>query len=377
MDTNGLLKKAAEKCGAVRLRYREKNIPTSSDGVVVFPFFGDRRSSFVLSSLLLKRIKEEQKGSKYFVMVSWPGMEGLYPYVDEYWQVDDESSLSKLRPGRSGFNNFSPMYSLIQRSLNQNFYDVISPDDLSEYYSCGVTKRFFERFKHIKLSLPAIPSASSLGSETHREISRNERRVFMQPCREGFSWRNGSVASFTIPIQFWIDAALKLSSSGFFPIIFSDHFCYDISTEVNKGVCHLSGLDSSRMMSAMRLSNCVLDFFGDVSRMALCARTPFLCFEERSKYNAFKEYEINDLCGLGVHKEYIFSFGAILESGDRSSWDSNILEHAIVKLRKICDNVDRDSWPSAAESESIVPYDSVRRIKNKKFGSRFIKVEKQ
>lgn len=376
MDTQSLLKKAADKCGAARLRYKERNVPTSADGIVAFPFFGDRRSSFILSSLLLKRIKEEQKGSKYFVMISWPGLEGLFPYVDEYWQVEDESSLSKLRPGIEGFDNSSSLYVLIQKALNQHFYDVMSPDDLSEYYSSGITKQFFERFKHVKVSLPAISSASCLGSEVHREISRHDPRVFMYPCREGFSWRNGSLKNFIIPIQFWLDAASKFSSAGFFPIVSSDSFCYDLSSEIKKDVVHLSGLDFSGTMAAMRLSGCVIDFFGDVSRIALCARTPFLCFDERSKYNALKEYEINDLCGRGVQKDYIFSFGAILEGGDRAAWNSNILDHAVVRLKHIHETMDRDRWPSAAEYEAIVPYDSVRRIKNKKLGSRFIRIEK-
>jgi hypothetical protein len=376
MDTQSLLKKAADKCGVVRLRYKERDVPTSVDGIVVFPFFGDLRSSFVLSSMLLKRIREEQKGSRYFVMLSWPGFESLYPYVDEYWQVEDESSLSKLRSGQNGFDNISSLYVLIQKALNQHFYDVMSPDDLSLFYSSGITKNFFERFKHIKVTLPAIPSASSLGSDTHREISRHDSSVFIRPCREGFSWRNGHLKSFTIPVQFWMDAISKLSSSGFFPVVFSDHFCYDLSSEVKKGGVNLTGLDLSKMMSAMRLSGCVLDFFGDTSRIALCARTPFLCFEERLKYNSLKEYEINDLCGLGVQKNYIFSFSTILESGDRTAWDSNILNHAVVKLKKIHETMDRDKWPSAAEYEDIVPYNSVRKIKNKKLGSRFIRIEK-
>lgn len=376
MDTQSVLKKAAEKCGASRLRYKERNMPTSVEGVVAFPFFGDRRSSFILSSLLLRRIKEEQKSSKYFVLISWPGNEGLYPYVDEYWQIEDESSLSKLRPSQSGFDNTSSFYALIQKALNQHFYDVLSPQDLTSYYSAGLNKEFFDRFKHIKVSLPSIPSASSLGSDIHRAISQRESKVFIYPCRQGFSFKNGSVSSFAIPVQFWVDAVNKLASSGFSPVIFSDHFSYDISSEANKDCIYLSDLDISKVMAAMRLSGCVLDFFGDVSRIALCARTPFLCFEERPKYNALKEYEINDLCGQGISKDYIFGFGTILESGDRASWNSNILDHAIVRLKKIHDSSNRDLWPSAAESNEIVPYDSVRKIKSKKFGSRFIRIER-
>ena len=205
METQTILKKAAEKCGVNRLRYRDRDIPTSMDSIVIFPFFGDRRSSFVLSSMLLRRIKEELKGSKYFVMLSWPGQEGLYPYVDEYWQIDDDSHLSKLRSGCSGFNNSSPFYSLLQRSLNQYFYEVVSPQDISSYYSNGLTKEFFERFKHVKVSLPTIPSGSSLGSETARTIAQHEPKVFVCPSKDIFSWRHGRVETSLAPLDFWKD----------------------------------------------------------------------------------------------------------------------------------------------------------------------------
>jgi hypothetical protein len=376
METQTILKKAAEKCGVNRLRYRDRDIPTSMDSIVIFPFFGDRRSSFVLSSMLLRRIKEELKGSKYFVMLSWPGQEGLYPYVDEYWQIDDDSHLSKLRSGCSGFNNSSPFYSLLQRSLNQYFYEVVSPQDISSYYSNGLTKEFFERFKHVKVSLPTIPSGSSLGSETARTIAQHEPKVFVYPSKDIFSWRHGRVETSLAPLDFWKDVLDKLIKSKFFPVVASDRFSYDMSQEFRGECLHLADLDVLKTMSAMRSCGCVLDFFGDVSRLSLAARAPFLCFEERAKYQALKEYEINDLCGKGVPKEYIFGFSAIIESGDRASWNSNLLDHMIVKLNKMYESMDREKWPSSAESNEIVPYDSVRKLKNKKFGSRFIRIER-
>ena len=140
MDTNSVLKKAADKTGLTRVRYRERNMPTSVEGVTVFPFFGDHRSSFVLSSVLLRRIKEEAKSSKYFVLVSWPGHEGLFPYVDEYWQVQDEGIMDRLTAGVDGFENSSAAMTLITRGLNQYFYDVMTSSDINSYYENGLTK---------------------------------------------------------------------------------------------------------------------------------------------------------------------------------------------------------------------------------------------
>jgi len=199
IEIQSVLKKAAEKSGLVRVRYKERNMPTSVESVVVLPFFGDHRSSFVLSSILLKRIKEEFKGSKYFVLASWPGNEGLFPYVDEYWQVEDESVVDKLKNDALGFSNHSSIFSLMQRNLNQFFYDVMTVSDLSVFYNNGITKEFFERFKHVKVTLPAIPSAASLGIEIARTLSQRDSKVFVYPSKEIYSWRLGGPFKARVP----------------------------------------------------------------------------------------------------------------------------------------------------------------------------------
>jgi hypothetical protein len=376
IEIQSVLKKAAEKSGLVRVRYKERNMPTSAESVVVLPFFGDRRSSFVLSSILLKRIKEELKGSKYFVLASWPGNEGLFPYVDEYWQVEDESVVDKLKNESLGFFNHSSVYSLMQRNLNQFFYDVMTVSDISVFYNNGLTKEFFERFKHVKVTLPAVPSSASLGIEIARTLSQRDSKVFVYPSKEICSWRLGGPFKARVPKEFWVYLLNRLVSEKFFPVVLADSFSYDISPDVPSDCLHLKNLDIISSLGAMRSCGCVVDLFCGISRYALAARTPYLCFDERIRFNSTKEYEINDLCGIKVPKEYIFGFAAILESGDKSSWNSNIFDHLVVKLKGMYETMDRDSWPSSAEREEIVPYDSVRKIKNKKLGSRFIKVDK-
>lgn len=376
LDINGIMKKAAEKSGLVRARYKEKNLPTSIENVVVFPFFGDHRSSFVLSSILLRRIREETKGSKYFVLASWPGYEGLFPYVDEYWQVEDDGSLEKLVAEADGLSNGSPVVSLMTRALNQYFYEVMGSSDLLPYYDRGIKKEFFERFKHIKVSLPSIPSVASIGTEVARILGQKDRKVFVYPSKHVFSWKFGSESKAKAPREFWIELISRLGKKGFFPVVCCDSFSYDLSSEFPDGSLHFKNINISNQLGIMRSCGCVLDIFSGISRFSIAARTPFVCFDERARFNGVKEYEINDLCGRGVPKEYIFGFGAIVESGDKSAWNSNIFEHLFVKLEKVYEGMDKESWPPSVESNEIVPYDSVRRIKNKRLGSRFIKIQR-
>jgi hypothetical protein len=376
MDVASILKRASDKSGLTRVRYKERNVPTSVEGVTVLPFFGDRRSSFVLSSILLRRVREELKGSRYFVMVSWPGWEGMYPYVDEYWQPDDSSAVERLLKDASGFSNGSSAASLLGKSLNQYFYDVMSDGDLVPFYDRGLTPDFFERFRHVKVSLPSVPSASSLGSEVHRSLSRSDYKVFVRPAKHMFSWRSGSPYSAKAPREFWLEALGTLVSSGMTPVVYNDRDCHDLSSDAPAECLSFGPMEALKELALMRATDCVLDFFGSDSRMALAARCPFLCFDERQRFGALKEYEVNDLCGGSLGREYIFSFAALVEKGSPSVWKSNLLDHMVVRLDAMRSRLDRDSWPAPVESNEIVPYDSVRKRKLKRFGTRFIKIER-
>lgn len=376
LDIQSILKKAAEKSGLSRVRYKEKNIPTSIENIVVFPFFGDHRSSFVLSSILLRRFKEELKSSKYFILISWPGHEGLFPYVDEYWQLNDESAIERIKNNALGFTNDSTVASLIIKNLNQYFYDVMTEKDIEQYYNNGLTKEFFERFKHIKVTLPSIPSIASLGSEISRNLSSKESKVFIYPSKNIYSWRLNSLQKTNVSKTFWIKLVENIIDNNYYPVISSDIFSYDISTDFTTNCLNLKNIDLLKTLVVMRSCGCVVDLFNGISRYAIAARSPFVCFDERIKFNSIKDYEINDLCAKEIPKEYIFGFSTILESGNEQSWKVNLFEHLLIKIKKIYETMDRDSWPSPVEFNEIVPYDSVRKFKNKRLGSRFIKIEK-
>ena len=71
ITTVDVIKKAADQCGFKRIKYNNNDIPTDISNVTILLFFGDIKYTFLASSLLMKRFKEESKGSKYFILCSW------------------------------------------------------------------------------------------------------------------------------------------------------------------------------------------------------------------------------------------------------------------------------------------------------------------
>jgi hypothetical protein len=144
--------------------------------------------------------------------------------------------------------------------------------------------------------------------------------------------------------------------------------------ELTDECIHFREPDLTKVLAAMRAVGCVLDVFSGISRLAIAARCPFLCVDERRRFSGMSEYEIDDLCAFQLPREYIYSFTTIIESGERAAWKSNLYDLITVKLNKFIPSLDRDTWPSTTECNLIVPYERVRQEKSKKLGTRFIKV---
>ena len=365
------------KYGVKRVSYKDKNLPTSIENITVFVFFGDKRSSFILSSLILKRIKEESKGSKYFVLLSWPGNEGLYPYVDEYWTIEDNLCLEKLSTSTNGFYNNSSYYTLLLRSLNEWFYDSLSYKEYEEYYNNGFTDKFLERYKNVKVSLPSINSSTILGANLNKQIASKDLKVFIYPSKYYDYWNNGRSHKNLIGKDFWYESINFLIKNNYYPIIYKDLFSHDMSLDIQDNCFHFSETDISKTLTLIRLSGFVIDYFNGISRLAICARTPYLYFCDRSYYNNSKEYEIDDLCSIGLKKDFSFTFSNILDDNNKRAWKTSLFDLTLNKLNKIIPTINRDLLPSSIEFDKVVPYRNVRVLKNKKLGTKFIKVKKE
>lgn len=375
MDTFNLIKKAYEKANLVRVRYVDKNIPTDPDNIVILPFFGDLRSSFILSKLLLKRYRDQVKGSKYFIVVSWPGDEILYPYADEYWTIKEDFYLEDLKRKSLDFINTHEFYFSIMRSLNYFFADVIDPVIFQKYYDFGLTVEFFEKFKDVMVYSPPVPSSvSSLGIEVSKNIQVNGPSVVVYPSKYIRKWNYGKTIITSAPKEFWVFLCKKLLKEKITPIVYLNELSYDISKEVSKCV-YLDKLNTGQVLTLMRSVGCVLDVFSGISRLAVLAKCPYIAFDERNRFFGFKEYELDDLCASKIPREYIFSFSAIISDGVDSDWEANITNPLINKLNLFLSDLDRDSWENLSEKEEKVEYSSIRKKNMLKLGVKFIKVD--
>lgn len=363
------LKRASEKTGFNREKYIEKNIPNTFGNIMVLLFFGNMRSEFILSSLLLSKIRELNP-TKYFILCSYPGRQGIYD-VDEYWSIKEEATVKTLMDNSVGFSNLSKERLLfMEQQLNKFFENVVTVDDYVKYYNNGFTKDFFDQFKWITYNLPTIPSSKI---EFNKMLSQKSGyKVFIHPTRTLKAWNKGKEIVLKSKIDFWYALINRMIQSNLQPVVYQDQSTFDVSSKFENKCIYCTESKILDVLGAMRTTGCVLDVFSGISRFSSMARTPFIACTERTLYNGIKEWETDSLCNSILSRRYIFTFPTIIESGHSNELVTNIVN----KLESFIPQLNRDEWPSTVEQSVVLPYSMVKKVKAKKIGTHFIKVPK-
>jgi hypothetical protein len=111
--------------------------------------------------------------------------------------------------------------------------------------------------------------------------------------------------------------------------------------------------------------------------MAKLSRTPSLIFDERTRYFNTKENELHNFTSIETPNKIHFYFTNSIVNGNLSSWKKDIFVNIKNNLMDFLPFLDRDTWNTTSEFTKKVIISDVRKIKNKKFGTRFIKIPKE
>jgi len=350
--------RAVARSGFRREKFTEEDAPNSCNDITIVPFFYDFRSEFILASLILNQYKELKK--PYLIVCSWPGHSCLYPYADEYWSVKDESVLESLAKGANEFEN--KLAAVYEKTLLKYFDNVVMPsdDELSHYYKKGLTAKYLRDFGEIKYSLPSVPALDLAARKKFAD--HNKPLVFISPTRRIRSWKLGRQEMLLTKKEFWVHLIKKLIKAGYFPVIYQNYMTYDLSTDVTNDCYYFVEPSFQAVLSTMRVCDCVVDIFNGLSRFAYVARCPFIAYDERQRYSEDKEFEIDDLCGEDVPRQYLFGFAPVMQG---QNWDT-VVDALLNKIGEFIPKLDRNNWPSTAAFSKTCSYNNVRHQKKKK-----------
>lgn len=375
VDVAEYIKRAAQRSGYKRETYIERNVPTQPSNVLAIPFYGDLRSVFLLSSFILKQYKEIHK-DKYIILCSWPGMSSLFPYVDEYWSIEDPSAITTLAAGANNFYNETDLSIELTRNLIE-VLNVVTSTDLKSYYDCGFTKKYLTEFGGIKRFAPEISSSNKVSSDFKKQMeSKTNRKIVVYPATKMKSKQQGKTVSLTVPKDFWVALIQRLLQDGYVPVVYQNSFTYNMSTEFVDKCIYLVSRDVGDVLAAFRHVGCVLDVHTGLSRLAVAARCPYLSVIERQIFVEDKEFEIDDLCCDGLPRQYIFSPSTITMTCGPEEWKVSILDHISARLKEFLPTLSGVNLPSTNELYESVSYEKIRDRKSKRMGVHFINTSK-
>lgn len=375
IDVADYIRRAASRSGFKREFFLEKNMPTQPSNVVAVPFYGDLRSAHILSAFLLKPYMEVFK-DKYIVLCSWPGMQGLFPYVHEYWSIEDESVTKTLATEANNLYNGSNLAAEITRGLSEAL-NIMTVRDLRTFYDRGFTQKYWDTFGEVKRFLPEVPSASKMTTEFKAQMERKQgQKIVVYPATKMRSWQQGKTVYVPILKEFWTALIERLIEEGYAPVVYQNWFTYDMSRDFVEKCIYLVPKSISDVLAAFRYVGCVLDVHSGISRMAVAARCPYVSVMERQSFVEDKDYELDDLCADGLPKQYIFSFSTMLMTGGPSEWKLSLLDNIVARLKDFTPSLKDGKLPSTNESYEAVSFDRVRERKARRMGVTFINSSK-
>ena len=363
-EVRDFIKRVLSRTRISREKFVENKVPSSFSPIKLVLFFGDIRSEFVLSTLLMHRLYDIGR-SDYLIVLGWPGHSGLFPYADEYWCVEDENVLSDLNRHVSGFDN--DKLAGYEKSLLR-YFDHVTPAAgvVASYYSDGFSKEFIERFKEIHYQLPSVPSiAIRWGQELSQDTGP---RIVLNPSKFVQTWQQGRSLHRLVQEEFWETLVSQLLKRHYRPVLLTDYASYDLSPHFNDACAYITDQNLLTRLGAMRASDCVLDMFNGLSRYALVARCPYFICDERMRYFNSRDYELDDLCGSALPKDFFFSFTPLLDGGH-----DQIVHGVMNKLDQFIPTIDKDRLPSSVEKDVRLPYELIRKRNPLRLGLRFLK----
>jgi len=370
MSVVDFIKRAAERTKFHRDAFVEQNIPNVASNIQAVCFYGNMESTLAMSSLILKPYTDVHK-DKYFIMCSWPGYRGLFPYVDEYWSIPENSVAEKLALEANNFYNGASLATEISRSLLECF-DVVTGKDFKEFYNHGFTAKYWDTFGEVKRYLPGIPSETYISDGFRQQLARKSgRKIIIYPSRKMWSWQRGRAVELPVSQDFWIALCERLLGDGYTPVVWQNWFTYDLSKHFVDRCVYLVPQQIYDVLAAMNYIGLVLDVHGDASKFAMLSRTPYLSVVERQIFVGGKRYEWDDVICPDLPRQYIFSFSTMLMVGDASDWETSILNNIMKKL----DDFRNVNWSegSTLESYDTVDLENIREWKSKKLGVHFIR----
>lgn len=300
-DISEILQSAAARGDFHREKFDSKKIPDNMQKIIVIPLFGDINHILVFANYVFHTIRNDiNLKDKYIILVTWKGFSKFFSEADEVWSIKSDEQIDRFYEKSEGFINKSERLSVIFRSLNEYFRNVIDPAKFSNQFHFGFKKDNIKN-KNVEIIKNKLPNLNYLNQNILNQINNLEgRKSFIIPFKFLRQWSLGKVNNYKLSSVFYVNVIESLLKKNIKCIILKNYLTFDISANFidNPNVIFIQEDDWFMVMAYMLASKMYVDLFTGLNCLAIYCACPSVTIIERNMYisSNFKdiEYCMND-----------------------------------------------------------------------------------
>jgi hypothetical protein len=294
------IEKFVSKYGFVRKKISKSN-PHDLLDLNLIPLFGTIQSLILFGQVISSKIFQKEK---YNIVVTWPGMECLFPHAHEVWTLNPSYPVQQFYDKAYGIDNNSNNLLVIMRSLNENFLNVMNLSHIKVFYDDVLKDASIKIKEHEVAGMPVLP-------HTNLPLLRSgiKKSVLIYPSNKFVAYENKKLVSKNYFDDFYIDLVKNLIDRGYLVYCVQNSATIDLKSNFkNDYLIYIEDYDLYKIISYAYHAGCFLDFFGDLFHIGLLAQVPVFCMCERNLWYGMRRDAEHFLLDFTGKNENIFSF---------------------------------------------------------------------
>ena len=365
MESN-LINKFIQRTGLKRIKVSQRGYQKVED-IRVIVCLGD-----IPSVIAASRLFDGFDIGKYNVLLTFPGMEGIFENVDEIITFEESFPYLRLHDEAEGIVNSADSVRQIKRSLNEYFINVSDITDFIKSYGKTINFNITEKNNLVLNNWDWLKNVANLQPKN--------RSVVLIPWKKHRTlFKSESIIPVLLSENIYKEIIKILVENRYQVTCIQNQYTFTMPNLFSKDkVNYVKEESCSKIIQTIRENKCLFSFFDNVSVLGYMAQVPVFTIAERSYYMKTMQDLESFIFDCTSHNGCKFSFYSSFFDDRTLNVDyvSNIIDRFIEFYDQMVFNYDKQ-YLSAKEIDFLPYLEICTKRKNAKFISKFIKKKEE
>ena len=298
VDIKEVIESASIRGNFIREKFDSRNIPDNLQKIIVIPIFPELSHLLVFANYIFPSLKNDINfKDKYIIIVTWKGFSKFFAQADEVWSQKSVDNIDRFYEKTEGMLNKSDTITVIFRSLNEFFRNVIDPSRFANLFQNGFNRSNIGK-NSIDIVKSNLPNINYLNQSIVKSISElGERKVFIIPFKFIKQWHLGKVILHKLSSSFYQSVIESFTSKNIKCVVLKNYMTFDISKDFidNPNVLFVQEDDWFLVMAYILSTKIFVDFFSGLNSMSMYCGCRSISIAERN-FNVVSNQKDIELC---------------------------------------------------------------------------------